>query len=193
VGDQVYVDPTAGLYDPTAKEDRYRLPYEAWLRQKNVRDVLRRIPSFMLLDDHEIDDNWEAATGDDYAFARDLQVCLHYLLNANERSHVGDFLPGAIRCALGSSSIASLGHHTPVELAIRAASVGVISTSKPFDIAKLQGPANFVRAADELAHTLPPDIGRFEIATARSVVPEIPLAGDQVKEALERNKNFPIP
>jgi len=26
VGDQVYVDATAGLYDPTAKDDRYRLP-----------------------------------------------------------------------------------------------------------------------------------------------------------------------
>jgi cholesterol oxidase len=59
VGDQVYVDPTAGFYDPTAKDGRYRLPYEAWLRQRNVRNALRRLPSFMLLDDHEIDDNWE--------------------------------------------------------------------------------------------------------------------------------------
>ena len=59
VGDQVYVDPTAGLYDPAGKDDRYRLPYEAWLREQNVRSALRRIPSFMLLDDHEIDDNWE--------------------------------------------------------------------------------------------------------------------------------------
>jgi cholesterol oxidase len=59
VGDQVYVDPTAGLYDPTARDGRYRLPYEAWLRQRNVRDALRLVPSFMLLDDHEIDDNWE--------------------------------------------------------------------------------------------------------------------------------------
>ncbi len=58
-GDQVYVDPTAGLYDPASEDDRYRLPYEAWLRQRNVRNALRRIPSFMLLDDHEIDDNWE--------------------------------------------------------------------------------------------------------------------------------------
>ncbi|MBY3139022.1 alkaline phosphatase D family protein [Rhizobium laguerreae] len=59
VGDQVYVDPTAGLYDPAPEDDRYRLPYETWLREPSVRDVLRRIPSFMLLDDHEIDDNWE--------------------------------------------------------------------------------------------------------------------------------------
>ena len=65
VGDQVYVDPTAGLYDPAAKADRYRLPYEAWLRQQSVRGLLRRIPSFMLLDDHEIDDNWEPIASPD--------------------------------------------------------------------------------------------------------------------------------
>jgi hypothetical protein len=58
-GDQVYVDPTAGLYDPSNLDDRYRLPYENWLRNENVRQVLRQIPSFMLLDDHEIADNWE--------------------------------------------------------------------------------------------------------------------------------------
>ena len=59
VGDQVYVDATAGLYDPSSQDDRYQLPYEAWLRQRHVRELLRRIPSFMLLDDHEIEDNWE--------------------------------------------------------------------------------------------------------------------------------------
>jgi cholesterol oxidase len=58
-GDQVYVDPTAGLYDPSSSDGRYSRPYEVWLRQEHVRDLLRRIPSFMLLDDHEIDDNWE--------------------------------------------------------------------------------------------------------------------------------------
>jgi len=65
VGDQVYVDPTAGLYDPTNKADRYRLPYETWLRQRDVRNALRQIPSFMLLDDHEIADNWEPLSDPD--------------------------------------------------------------------------------------------------------------------------------
>ena len=58
-GDQVYVDPTAGLYDLSNLDDKYRLPYEHWLRDRNVRTVLRQIPSFMVLDDHEIADNWE--------------------------------------------------------------------------------------------------------------------------------------
>lgn len=64
-GDQVYVDPTAGLYDPSNLDDRYRLPYENWLRDENVRTVLRQIPSFMLLDDHEIADNWEPVADPD--------------------------------------------------------------------------------------------------------------------------------
>ena len=58
-GDQVYVDPTAGLYDPSSADDRYGRPYEDWLGAPSVRNALRRIPSFMLLDDHEIADNWE--------------------------------------------------------------------------------------------------------------------------------------
>lgn len=59
VGDQVYVDPTAGLFDPADSDDRYRIPYENWLGEPRVRHSLRRVPSFMLLDDHEIIDNWE--------------------------------------------------------------------------------------------------------------------------------------
>ncbi|RDL47058.1 Cholesterol oxidase [Ensifer sp. M14] len=65
VGGQVYVDPKAGLHDPTRRDDRYRLPYEAWLSQSSVRNVLRQIPSFMLLDDQEIDDNWEPISDPD--------------------------------------------------------------------------------------------------------------------------------
>jgi cholesterol oxidase len=57
-----------GLFDPSVQDGCYRLSYEAWLRQRNVRNVLRRIPSFMLLDDHEIDDNWEPLSSPDDAF-----------------------------------------------------------------------------------------------------------------------------
>ncbi|MGE6784271.1 alpha/beta fold hydrolase [Ensifer adhaerens] len=87
VGDQVYVDPTAGLYDPAANDDRYRLPYEAWLRERSVREVLRRIPSFMLLDDHEIGDNWEPlASPNDIGSNADLKK---YGLEAYEKYQRG--------------------------------------------------------------------------------------------------------
>ncbi len=59
LGDQVYVDATAGLLDPIRLDDRFRVPYEALLRIEPLRRVMRRIPVFSMLDDHEIADNWE--------------------------------------------------------------------------------------------------------------------------------------
>lgn len=59
VGDQVYIDATAGLFDPSALSDRYDLPYERLLQTEPLRHVLRRIPLYTMLDDHEIEDNWE--------------------------------------------------------------------------------------------------------------------------------------
>ena len=59
MGDQIYSDATGGLFDPTTSEDRYVLPYENWLRTAPVRSVLRQVPTYMMLDDHEIVDNWE--------------------------------------------------------------------------------------------------------------------------------------
>ena len=59
MGDQVYVDPTAGLADPKAPDERYLQPYQNLYRSSEVREVLRKVPSYMMLDDHEIADNWE--------------------------------------------------------------------------------------------------------------------------------------
>jgi phosphodiesterase/alkaline phosphatase D-like protein len=53
------------LFDPSTRFDRFVLPYESLYRSRAVRDVLRRLPAYMLLDDHEIDDNWEPAAGAD--------------------------------------------------------------------------------------------------------------------------------
>ena len=59
LGDQVYVDATAGLLDPIRLDDRYRVPYEGLLQIDPLRRVMRRVPVFCMLDDHEIADNWE--------------------------------------------------------------------------------------------------------------------------------------
>lgn len=59
VGDQIYADATAGLIDPIRMDDRYRVPYEEWLRIEPLRRIMGRIPVLTMLDDHEITDNWE--------------------------------------------------------------------------------------------------------------------------------------
>ncbi len=57
-GDQVYVDATAGLFDPKIADDRFRLAYQAAFAARGPRMVLSRLPAIMRLDDHEIEDNW---------------------------------------------------------------------------------------------------------------------------------------
>jgi cholesterol oxidase len=59
MGDQVYVDATAGLFDPESVDDRYELPYRKLYTNSHVRNVLRQLPLYAMLDDHEIDDNWQ--------------------------------------------------------------------------------------------------------------------------------------
>jgi len=58
-GDQVYTDATAGILDPSIRDGRYILPYNRWLQSRAVRTALRQVPSYMLLDDHEIENDWE--------------------------------------------------------------------------------------------------------------------------------------
>jgi phosphodiesterase/alkaline phosphatase D-like protein len=59
LGDQVYADATAGLVDATRRDERYEVPHETAQRSHGLRSVLARVPSVMLLDDHELVDNWE--------------------------------------------------------------------------------------------------------------------------------------
>ena len=61
MGDQVYVDATAGLFDPKVLDEKYRWPYQrrgASRGQLAVRPSLN-LTVFGLIDDHEIDDNWD--------------------------------------------------------------------------------------------------------------------------------------
>ncbi len=63
VGDSIYVDATAGLFDPTAEYDRYVRRYEDFLRTPAYRDVAAELQPLVMLDDHEIEDNWEPGVG----------------------------------------------------------------------------------------------------------------------------------
>lgn len=81
VGDQIYSDATAGLFDPRTQYDRYDLPHERLLRGEALRAILRRIPLYAMLDDHEIKDNWEPlpdAKEDDEALIEGRRAYLGY-------------------------------------------------------------------------------------------------------------------
>jgi choline dehydrogenase-like flavoprotein len=58
VGDQIYADATAGMFDPKNRRGRFDDSYrEAWTAP-NARAVLRRLPTYMMMDDHEVADDW---------------------------------------------------------------------------------------------------------------------------------------
>jgi PhoD-like phosphatase len=59
LGDQIYADATAGLLDPVRADDRFEKAYQDLFGAAAVRNVLKQLPARMMLDDHEIEDNWE--------------------------------------------------------------------------------------------------------------------------------------
>lgn len=72
IGDQIYADqPPVALkhaYPQLAKgartfEDFALLYNYAWTQDKGVRQVLAALPTYMIFDDHEITNNWNAAPG----------------------------------------------------------------------------------------------------------------------------------
>lgn len=71
VGDQVYLDATAGLFDPALLADRFGAPYKQWLGRPMTQLGLAGVPVHTMLDDHEIADNWEPVNPDVRACSRD--------------------------------------------------------------------------------------------------------------------------
>jgi cholesterol oxidase len=58
VGDQIYADQTAGLFDAGNRRQRFYEAYrEAWTAP-NARAVLSQLPTYMMMDDHEVGDDW---------------------------------------------------------------------------------------------------------------------------------------
>jgi hypothetical protein len=74
-GDQVYVDATAGLFDPKVADGRFRIPYERRAQSRGVQAVMQRLGLTveMLLDDHEIQDNWAPNDPQDSGTSNDPQ------------------------------------------------------------------------------------------------------------------------
>jgi choline dehydrogenase-like flavoprotein/alpha-beta hydrolase superfamily lysophospholipase len=74
LGDQIYADATAGAFDPKDRRERYYEAYrEAWTAP-NARAVLSQLPVFMMMDDHEVADNWhptDALSEEERAMRRD--------------------------------------------------------------------------------------------------------------------------
>jgi len=58
-GDQIYVDATAGLFDPRQKDEPLERTYAALRKQEWRSMAIFNFESVALMDDHEVGDNWE--------------------------------------------------------------------------------------------------------------------------------------
>ena len=64
LGDQIYADI---LGSGVAKVSSFHRLYRGAYRQESLREVMSKVPTYMTLDDHEIEDNWpEGKSPDDY-------------------------------------------------------------------------------------------------------------------------------
>ena len=65
-GDQVYVDATAGLFDPASRDDLFGRPYALAGASPGSQAALQRTQLLVqrLIDDHEISDNWQRGDAD---------------------------------------------------------------------------------------------------------------------------------
>ncbi|MBP8005440.1 MAG: alkaline phosphatase family protein [Acinetobacter sp.] len=59
VGDQIYAD-DLNIIGADKNLDDYLKRYREVFTQPNIRDLMKQIPTYMTLDDHEITDNWPA-------------------------------------------------------------------------------------------------------------------------------------
>ena len=58
-GDQIYVDATAGLFDPSLRDAPHQRAYDQLNKQHWRNDAWPGINPVTLMDDHEVADNWE--------------------------------------------------------------------------------------------------------------------------------------
>jgi cholesterol oxidase len=58
IGDQIYADATADVFDTRELRERFAGQYRDVFGTPNMRRLLASVPTYMALDDHEFDDNW---------------------------------------------------------------------------------------------------------------------------------------
>lgn len=103
-GDQVYLDATAGVFDPVFaptssaldRKAELDLMYEQTWRMPEFRQVTARLPMLALLDDHEVRNDWQGTRSDPLNRTENL-----HRLNAFERHQDALNSPKATRRVLG--------------------------------------------------------------------------------------------
>ncbi len=89
VGDQIYADDLRGLFPDRTPEDFFKR-YRDVFGQQHVRAMMSSLPTYMILDDHEIRDNW---TSDDRAANPHLYAAALHAYQSYQMVHGPAFTP----------------------------------------------------------------------------------------------------
>ncbi len=72
LGDQIYADATADLFDPKSHYERYRNAYRSAFSDPDVAFVMSHLPTWLVIDDHEFKDNWRGEYDKALCYARSM-------------------------------------------------------------------------------------------------------------------------
>lgn len=70
LGDQIYAEATADLFDPRSLYERYRNAYRLAFAHPDVAYVFAHLATWLVLDDHEFKDNWRGEYDETMKYAR---------------------------------------------------------------------------------------------------------------------------
>ena len=72
LGDQIYADATADLFDPKSHYERYRNAYRLAFSHPDTAFILSHLPTWLVIDDHEFKDNWRGPLDQTMCYARSM-------------------------------------------------------------------------------------------------------------------------
>ena len=81
-GDQVYVD-DLNIFAPDREYDEILKKYRAAFSQPHISKLMSGVPTYMILDDHEIEDNWPARRSKRDGFLYDNAIAAYELYQAS--------------------------------------------------------------------------------------------------------------
>lgn len=89
-GDQIYVD-DMNVVSPDREYKEILAKYRAAFSQPHIQALMASVPTYMILDDHEIEDNWPAKADNDAALYRNAMAA--YEIYQASHSPVHELLP----------------------------------------------------------------------------------------------------
>ena len=167
VGDQVYTDATAGLFDPKASDNKYLFPYLSRKGGRGLNDVKMGFGNRIqyLPDDHEIANNWEPGGSVDPKDGIDAYWKYQRLVR-KPQVWSNDLVHGGLPFFLGDTRTERDGR--TVQKNSRTDAYG--QTLQHWSSARIMGDAQFKALCDWLVESAHDGLPKF-IATPSAVLP----------------------